>query len=127
MVWILSLEDEPELGDLMSRHAASVTYDFEDSPNGLDREMRRENKRRHRKERKPGWVSVSTLRRWDRLDRRGGPAALLPGRPGPKDPPYEDTPTAFGAVLRRRGIRRSTERGSAVADAARRALGMMRT
>jgi len=125
------------------------------SPNGLDKEMARENKRRHRKKRKlkssrrrtemrkrrqdklrrarrkqlrrrrlkeplgqtvrwrmravryyRHWrqrllerhaarraadkyeVSESTIRRWDRLYREGGLAALLPKPPGPKSPPF---------------------------------------
>ena len=125
------------------------------SPNGLDREMARENKRRHRKKRKPKgsrwrtemrkrrqdklrrarrkqlhhrrlkeplgrtvrrrvravryyrhWrqrlperdaarraankynVSESTIRRWDRLYRKEGLAALLPKSPGPKTAPF---------------------------------------
>lgn len=125
------------------------------SPNGLDKEMTRENKCRHRKKRKPKgsrqrtemrkrqqdklrrarrkqlrrrrleeppgqtvrwrlravryyqhWhqrllerdaarraadkyeVSQSTIRRWDRLYRQGGLAALLPKPPGPTSPPF---------------------------------------
>jgi len=125
------------------------------SPNGLDREMKRENKRRHQKKRKAKcsrrrtemrkrrqdklrrarrkqlrrrrlkeplgrtvrrrvkavryyrhWsqrlseregsrraarkhgVSESTIRRWDRLYRKGGLEALVPKLPGPKDPPF---------------------------------------
>jgi transposase InsO family protein len=33
-------------------------------------------------------VSESTIRRWDRLERRGGLAALLPQPPGPKTAPF---------------------------------------
>jgi transposase InsO family protein len=125
------------------------------SPNGLDRQMKRENKRRHHKKRKPkssrrwtemrkrredklrrrrrkhlrrrrlrelvgrtvrrrvrairfyrDWrrrvselraarlaaskyqVSPSTIRRWDRLYRQGGLAALMPKPPGPRDVPF---------------------------------------
>jgi transposase InsO family protein len=125
------------------------------SPSGLDQEIKRENKRRHRKKRKPRssrrrtemhkrrkdklrrakrkqlrrrrlkeplgrtvrrrlkavryyrhWrqrlserdaarraaskhkVSESTIRRWDRLYRHGGLAALVPKSPGPKAPPF---------------------------------------
>jgi transposase InsO family protein len=125
------------------------------SPNGLDREMKRANKRRHRKKRKPKssrrrtemskrsrdklrrarrkqlrrrrlkeplgrtvrrrvkavrhyqycrqrfaerqaaqhvankyGVSVGTIRRWGRLYRKGGLAALLPKPSGPQDPPF---------------------------------------